>query len=321
MQLDRITDELFAAVKGYVSRSYETLAERIKTLESRQPEKGEQGPAGKDGAPGKDGIDGAPGKDGIDGKDGAPGQDGKDGRDGIDGKDGAQGPKGEKGADGINGRDGKDGVDGKDGAPGLDGQKGEPGIQGKDGAPGQDGRDGRDGEPGRDALHVEVLEGLDPAKKYQRGTFVAFRGGVIRAFRATDPFTGELEKCGWHVVLNGINEEAVQVSEDGRTEIRSTTYTSGKTLVVETKRAALLDCGIFKADNQYSPGDVTTWDGSMWIAQKATQDKPGTSDAWRLSVKRGRDGRDGLRGEKGERGAEGRPGKDLTQTGHDGSKW
>ncbi len=40
-------------------------------------------------------------------------------------------------------------------------------------------------------------------------------------------------------------------------------------------------------------GDGATWDGSFWIAQKQTQDKPGTSDAWRLAVKKGRDGKDG----------------------------
>lgn len=321
MQLDQITDELFKAVKGYVSRGLETLSERIKALEDRPVLKGDPGADGKDGIDGKDGAPGKDGVDGVNGKDGAPGVDGKDGRDGVDGKDGAQGIQGEKGADGLNGKDGRDGIDGKDGAPGVEGQKGEPGIQGKDGAPGQDGRDGRDGEPGRDALHVDVLETIDPAKKYQRGTFVALRGGLVRSFRATDPFTGELEKCGWHVILNGIASETVEVSEDGRTETRSTHYTTGETLVSHTKRAALLDRGIFKADSEYSPGDVATWDGSMWIAQKNTSDKPGTSDAWRLSVKRGRDGRDGLKGEKGERGAQGRDGKDLTQMGPDGGRW
>lgn len=53
--------------------------------------KGDQGPAGADGAPGQDG---APGADGKDGKDGAPGKDGKDGADGAPGQDGAPGADG-----------------------------------------------------------------------------------------------------------------------------------------------------------------------------------------------------------------------------------
>ncbi len=82
-----------------------------------------------------------------------------------------------------------------------------------------------------------------------------------------------------------------------------------------------LDRGQFKAGTDYVRGDATTYGGSLWIAQKSTVDKPGTSDAWRLAVKCGRDGKNGKDGERGERGAEGRDGRDLTQLGLDGSKW
>lgn len=82
-----------------------------------------------------------------------------------------------------------------------------------------------------------------------------------------------------------------------------------------------LDRGQFKSGEDYVRGDATTYGGSLWIAQKSTADKPGTSDAWRLAVKCGRDGKNGKDGERGERGMEGRPGKDLTQLGLDGAKW
>ena len=47
----------------------------------------------------------------------------------------------------------------------------------------------------------------------------------------------------------------------------------------------------------------------------------GVASGWTLAAKKGTDGRDGVRGDKGDRGAEGRAGRDLTQMGHDGSKW
>src|SRR5258705_12808621 len=44
-------------------------------------------------------------------------------------------------------------------------------------------------------------------------------------------------------------------------------------------------------EGQYEKGNLITHGGSMWIALKDSQDKPGTRDAWQLAVKRGRDGR------------------------------
>jgi hypothetical protein len=55
-----------------------------------------------------------------------------------------------------------------------------------------------------------------------------------------------------------------------------------------------LDRGVFKEGTDYKRGDATSWGGSVWIAQRDTSDKPETSDAWRLAVKRGRDGKDGV---------------------------
>lgn len=55
----------------------------------------------------------------------------------------------------------------------------------------------------------------------------------------------------------------------------------------------VLDRGVYKDGTEYEAGDGVTSGGSFWIAQGATKDRPGTSDAWRLSVKKGRDGKDG----------------------------
>lgn len=80
--------------------------------------------------------------------------------------------------------------------------------------------------------------------------------------------------------------------------------------------------GVYEEGRAYDPGDTVTWGGSLWHCNEPTTDKPKANlTAWTLAVKCGRDGRDGKPGEKGERGPEGRPGRDLTQLGHDGSKW
>jgi hypothetical protein len=42
----------------------------------------------------------------------------------------------------------------------------------------------------------------------------------------------------------------------------------------------------------YEKGNLITHGGCMWVALEDTDDKPGTSGAWQLAVKRGRDGRD-----------------------------
>lgn len=319
---------------------------------------GEKGADGRDGEPGKDGekgLDGAPGRDGVDGKDGAPGlpgergekgdpgekgedgqpgadgAPGKDGAPGLDGKDGEPGPAGPPGEPGA---DGRDGIDGRDGAPGQDGKSVsidevamlvEQAVQkalaaapvAKDGAPGRDGVDGAngaDGAPGRDALHLEILPAIDADKAYPRGTYAKHAGGLWRSFETT---TG---MKGWECIVEGDSDDQVELGADLRTFTYRKIKSSGRVIEKTFTLPVVIHKGVFKAGEQYEAGDATTWDGSTWIAQRSTQEKPGVSDAWRLSTKRGRDGRDGLRGEKGERGAEGRAGLDLTQRG-DGAKW
>jgi collagen triple helix repeat protein len=87
-------DRFASVVASTIKSAMSGLAERVKALEDRQPERGEAGPEGPAGPPGpagdngidgRDGRDGLPGKDGEDGIDGPAGKDGKDGRDGVDG--------------------------------------------------------------------------------------------------------------------------------------------------------------------------------------------------------------------------------------------
>lgn len=51
--------------------------------------------------------------------------------------------------------------------------------------------------------------------------------------------------------------------------------------------------GVFDRDASYKSGDFVTHKGSVWHCNAATDgDAPGSSDAWTLAVKCGRDGRD-----------------------------
>ncbi|WP_064742256.1 hypothetical protein [Inquilinus limosus] len=50
--------------------------------------------------------------------------------------------------------------------------------------------------------------------------------------------------------------------------------------------------GVWQKAEQYNRGDFTTCDGSMWFCCASTRDRPGSSDAWTLAVKRGQDGKD-----------------------------
>jgi hypothetical protein len=55
--------------------------------------------------------------------------------------------------------------------------------------------------------------------------------------------------------------------------------------------------GVWLPDKTYDPNQLVTYDGSMWLALKATSARPGgagaDSRAWKMVVKRGQDGKPG----------------------------
>jgi hypothetical protein len=51
--------------------------------------------------------------------------------------------------------------------------------------------------------------------------------------------------------------------------------------------------GVYQPAQAYARGSVCTFDGSGFVALRDTiNEKPGSSDAWQLAIKRGRDGKD-----------------------------
>jgi hypothetical protein len=159
---------------------------------------------------------------------------------------------------------------------------------------GKDGEDGQKGDRGRDAHEIQILAGVDEHKSYVEGVVALWRGGMIRAERQTDPIVdGDILAAGWKACLRGIAEQHEDYIEDGRFIEKTTVFTDGTEFKQRHKTVTPIHKGVWKEGEAYLKGDQVTWAGSMFIAQRDTSDKPETTDAFRLSTKRGRDGRDG----------------------------
>lgn len=208
----------------------------------------------------------------------------------------------------IKGIDGKDGANGKDGAsvtiddvrPLIDEHvrravaaipapaKGADGLNGKDGRDGKDGIDGKDGANGKDAAPVSEAAIADSvAARFERrfsDLVLSWerqaRDGIERALDKMPP-----PKDG----RDGKDAAPIESLEITQSE-RNVTIKLGnveRTIKLHT----ILDRGVWE-QRAYETGDAVSYGGSLWIAQHDTEDAPGTSKAWRLAVKKGRDGRD-----------------------------
>jgi hypothetical protein len=222
----------------------------------------------------------------------------------------------------------------KDGLPGLDGKDAEPihpdsiarlvadevakAIMAlpppKEGRDGRDGvaKDGRDGTPGRDAAQIDVLPAIDSAKRYPRGTFARHAGGMIHAFRDTDPIADSLDKAGWQVVLDGIAGKEIQQSADNpRVFTMQFRLTSGLLDADVFSMPAMLYKGIYRAHEEYVFADCVTSGGSTWYCQVAKTTSAPNEHApsdWKLIVKKGSDGKPGAPGLPGKEGPPGKGG-------------
>lgn len=63
--------------------------------------------------------------------------------------------------------------------------------------------------------------------------------------------------------------------------------------------------GKWSDERSYAIGDAVSWDGALWIAERASPSEPGIEDSgWRIALPRGQ------RGSEGKPGRQGLPGKD-----------
>jgi hypothetical protein len=139
---------------------------------------------------------------------------------------------------------------------------------------------------GRDALHLEILPSIDEAKTYARNTYAKHEGGLWRSFEQTSAMRG------WECIVEGL--KSISVEQDGDREFSLTlAQSSGAVVVKKFAMPIQIYKGVHKDGEAYDAHDNVTWGGSQWTSTKAQNtDKPGTSDAWVLSVKAGRPGKD-----------------------------
>ena len=178
-------------------RTREFVASFVTSLNLRNGEPGEPGPAGlqgERGLPGEAGLPGFPGERGLPGEIGPIGERGLPGElgpIGPVGPPGERGERGEAGPQGIAGERGEQGVTGVTGAAGAAGAQGAPGPLGPPGERGEQGPLGLQGEKGLQGEAGPIGPAAPPwrhrraydatVKDYRAGDVVAHEGGSLVA--------------------------------------------------------------------------------------------------------------------------------------------
>lgn len=306
-ELTEIVRAFEPSIRRFVADAIRPLADDLTALKARQPMNGKDGVGVSGAMIDRDSCliltlsDGRMQNLGVvvggDGQDGIPGRDGKDiaPEDFIDAMQTEIEARVERhiaNLPTIKGEPGQDGVDGKDGEPGRDGKDGRDGIDGKDGAPGID---GKDADP--EAIIGIVSAELDAKLADAVAKIPTVQGDAGAPGPKGEPgLNGKDGEPGL-----GFEDLEEEVADEGRILIRR--YKRGSQVKEFRHRlSVMLDRGVYADGKEYDPGDGVTWAGSFWICQRTTATKPGTGDAWRLAVKRGRDGKDGEKGPKGDPG-------------------
>lgn len=180
---------------------------------------------------------------------------------GPQGEPGPPGPPGEIGETGGPGDAGEKGEKGDPGTPGEKGVQGERGVIGEKGDPGEKGEKGDPGNKGMDG---------ERGKRGEKGE----KGEDGRDGRDGAATTDEIHKFVGVAIESAIGPAVqLRVAEE-----------MAKLPQIEYR-------GVFQEGETYQRGNLATWAGSMWHANEATTDKPETSRAWTLMVKKGREGR------------------------------
>lgn len=144
----------------------------------------------------------------------------------------------------------------------------------------------KDGTPGRDALALDILPMIDVEKSYPRNIYSTHNGGLWRSFETTHGMKG------WECIVDGVAGVRVE-SPSARKCVVIVQRASGVEESKEFTVPGFDDRGVFKEGESYLRGDGVTYGGCLFLAQKDDPSgKPGTSQDWRMAVKKGRDGRD-----------------------------
>lgn len=149
------------------------------------------------------------------------------------------------------------------------------------------------GSRGLDALEITILTAINQERRYAKGTYARWGGGVIRALRDTEP--GEPMSTGcWDVVIDGV--KSIEVHPLGGSEFAVKSILTGGASHITKMAAPTFDESykdVWKESaGEYKRGDIVTHKGSVWLAKASTMERPGAGEGWKLIVKAGRDGKD-----------------------------
>jgi len=244
----------------------------------------------------------------------------------------------------------KDGEPGKDGAPAVIDQEMlkqylddlfDNWPKPKDGEDGQDGRDGVDGKSVALDDLVAIIESRVtesvariPVPRHIVGGFIDLAGDLHFTYNdgvsirlgkvvgkdcdmvaVAEQVAGEIQKivATWPRPKDGVDGlgfDDLRVEQVDERTLKFVFQNGDRFKEFNIMLSHMLDKGVWRAGS-FVKGDSVSLGGSMFIAQRDTDKKPGESEDWRLAVKRGQDGKDGARGPKGDTGRTGPAGLDL----------
>lgn len=117
------------------------------------------------------------------------------------------------------------------------------------------------------------------------------RGGDL-VVTLTDGAVVKLGKVSGEPGLDGIGFDDLDVV-DGPTAFTLRFARGDQVKEWTLAKPTIADCyrGVWR-EGGHKAGDLVTWGGSVWLAQRDTDVRPEGNDDWRLIVKRGRDGND-----------------------------
>lgn len=143
-------------------------------------------------------------------------------------------------------------------------------------------REAKDGEPGKDGV------GVAGAMIDRAGNLVlSLSNGDTKKLGKIVGEDGAPGKAG----ADGLGFDDLDVVHDGARGFTFRFARGDKVKEFPFILPVVLDKGVYKAGDDYEPGDGVSYGGSFWIAQEKTQEKPDSGQGWRLAVKRGRDGK------------------------------
>ena len=105
---------------------------------------------------------------------------------------------------------------------------------------------------------------------------------------------GKLLKPGRVKSADGAILDSLEIdTPDGGRTLVFRMQSGGREIERKLTTEVIIDRGVWKAPGVYKTGDLVTYAGSAWVAERDAPDRPGigSSSGWRLAVKRGRDGR------------------------------